>query len=267
MNKRFKITKEFRKAIKKSGISINELSKELNFEVKNITSRNDTILKDHLEKLRLYINLPELKETKINYIKNLGYNFIDKSKELRENKFLAELIGIILGDGNLCKNRIHISFDKRAKNYIYYVSKLFHKSTGIKLKYHQINGTNQSYLYCYNQDLSEDFTKYGLQKGDKIKNKVSIPDWIKKNERYCKCCIRGLIDTDGCVYFSKRDKQTYIKFTNFNKVLLDDFNQTARNLGYNFVKANNQNRCLYRKEEVARFIKHIKPFKARGVVV
>ncbi|MBS3065873.1 hypothetical protein J4229_02385 [Candidatus Pacearchaeota archaeon] len=267
MNKRYKITKEFREAIKNSGLSINELSKKLNFEVKNITSRNDTIREDNLEKLKQYINLPTIKETKINYIKNLGYTFIDRSKKLRENKFLAELIGIVLGDGNLCRNRIHISFDKRAKHYIDYVSKLFYRVTGIKLKYNQIAGTNQSYLYCYNQNLSENFVKCGLQRGDKIVNQARIPLWVMKKKEYMSKTIRGLIDTDGCIYKCKREKQIYVKFTNFNNSLLKDFKTCTNLLGYSFAKSNKHNLCLYRKQEVVRFIKYIQPCKAIGVVV
>ena len=268
MIKRYLITKKFRNALKNAKFSIGNLSKLAGFEVKNITSRNKTINELHLKKLKSLYNLPALQETNLNYSENLGkYAITQPIKQLRKEDKLAEIFGIILGDGNLCRNRIHISFDKRAKGYISYVRNLFREATGLYLRYNEINGTNQSYLYCYNQDLIKEFISLGLQRGDKITNQVSVPNWVKEKEIYSKRCLRGLIDTDGCIYFSKRDKQIYIKFTNFNKVLLDDFSQITKRLGYHFAHANKNNFCLYRKKEVARFIKDIKPFKAIGDMV
>lgn len=107
---------------------------------------------------------------------------------------------------------------------------------------------------------------FGLKRGDKITNQVRIPEWIKQDSDFSKRCIRGLIDSDGCVYFCKRDRHTYIKFTNHNLFLLSDFRAVAKSLGYNFAKANKWNVCLYRKDEVVRFINDVKPFKPIGAM-
>jgi len=46
-----------------------------------------------------------LKEIKFDYAKNLGiYSHSEPVKPIRKNKQIAEFIGIILGDGNVCKN-------------------------------------------------------------------------------------------------------------------------------------------------------------------
>ena len=57
----------------------------------------------------------------------------------------------------------------------------------------------------------------------------------------------------------------YIKFTNFNPQLLKDFKEITLKLGYSFAKANKNNLCLYRKDEVANFIKDISPLKFKGL--
>jgi intein/homing endonuclease len=98
--------------------------------------------------------------------------------------------------------------------------------------------------------------------GNKIRNQVTIPKWIKENNEFLKRCIKGLIDTDGCIYTCKRERQKYIKFTNFNISLLTDFQKISNQLGYNFVSANKRNVCLYRKEDVKKFLENIKPMKA-----
>lgn len=47
-------------------------------------------------------------------------------------------------------------------------------------------------------------TLLGLSIGDKIKNKVEIPNWIFNHKKYLLSCIRGLFDTDGCCYLTKK---------------------------------------------------------------
>jgi hypothetical protein len=32
---------------------------------------------------------------------------------------------------------------------------------------------------------------------------MDIPDWIKNNEQYSIACVRGLVDTDGCVFIHR----------------------------------------------------------------
>ncbi len=124
--------------------------------------------------------------------------------------------------------------------------------------------TNQAYLYCYNKYLIEELLKLGLMRGDKIKNNIGVPYWIKENEIYTKKCIKGLIDTDGCIYICRRERQRYVKFTNCDQRLFHDFKELTKNLGYGFVSSNKRNVCLYRKEQVIRFINDIQPVKAKG---
>ena len=263
---RYKINKSLKKSILSKKRSLRELSKKLDFEVRNILYKNSTIPKENLEKLERYLNKKFfLKRVYLNYGKNISPKiYTEKINKIRRNGDLAEFIGIMLGDGNIWNNRIRIAFDKRNLEYVRYVSKLFKKLFGIKLNKEINKNTNQLYLYRTNLYAIEELLKQGLMKGDKIKNAIEVPSWIKSDKFYSKRCIRGLIDTDGCVYWSKRDRQIYIKFTNFNLQLLGDFKKITDNLGYSFAKANKNNWCLYRKKEVARFIKEINPLKSRG---
>lgn len=262
--KRYRITNSFKKAIWSNKISMREMSKLLGFEVKNIVNKNYSIREDHFKKLLLFLNIKvSLKEVFLDYGKNLGEKALTQKISLfRKSGNLAEIVGIMLGDGNLWKNQIKISFDKRNEKYIEYVKSLFKNVFGIELRIKFTPGTNQANLYCYNRYLAQRLVDIGLQRGDKIKNRVSVPIWVKEKTIYSKRLIKGLIDTDGCIYFSKRDSQTYIKFTNFNPTLLKDFKEITEFLDYHFAKANKNNWCLYRKNEVAIFIKDIKPLKS-----
>lgn len=260
---RYKITPELRKAIKNHPYSMRKMSKLLGFEVKNIYFTNISVREDHLQKLNFLLNLDlNLEEIKFDFTKNLGINaFMHPIKQLKESEKLAEFIGIMLGDGNIWKNQIRIAFDKRNIKYIDYVDKLFKGIVGLRPKRRILEKTNQAYLYFYSRDFVNKLIEFGLKRGSKIGNQIGIPNWIKENKIYAKACVRGLIDTDGCIYRCKREKQTYIKFTNFNKKLLSDFKEQTKTLGYSFAKANKNNWCLYRKAEVAKFIKDVKPLK------
>jgi hypothetical protein len=260
--KRYKINNSLKSSILKQRRSLRSLNKDVGFEIRNILYKNSSINEDQLRKLEFYVNKKfRLKRIYIDYGRNLGKLSIPKPiKPIYKGGDLAEFMGIMLGDGNIWNNRIRIAFDKRKIDYVNYVSDLFKKLFEIELKKEINKSTNQLYLYCNNLFVVEKLLDYELKRGHKIKNNLGIPDWIKNNRFYSKRCIKGLIDTDGCIYWSKRDKQTYIKFTNFNLQLLKDFKEITVFLGYHFARANKNNWCLYRKIEVANFIKDIKPF-------
>ncbi len=43
----------------------------------------------------------------------------------------------------------------------------------------------------------------GVVRGNKVKQKIDIPAWIMANEEYQKQFVRGLVDTDGCLYIHR----------------------------------------------------------------
>ncbi|MEK6848575.1 MAG: LAGLIDADG family homing endonuclease, partial [Nanoarchaeota archaeon] len=268
--KRYEITPEFILKIKNSGYKFDYISDKLGFEIRNILYRNMTLREDYLSKLGLLLKTNfKLKEKTLDYGKNLGENYFTKDiYPIKEGENLSEFIGIMLGDGNMYKNQVKIFFNKKDKEYIDYVKDLAKRLIGLILKELPAKNSNGLMLYCCNKYLADKLIEFGLKRGSKIKNQISIPIWIKDNPIYSKKCIKGLIDTDGCLIFCKRDKQLHINFSNHNPQLLNDFKEIAKSVGYNFTKANKWNTRLYRRAEVARFINDIKPFKSmNGAVV
>lgn len=266
--RRYTISKSFKNSILDTNETIRDLNSKFGFDIRNVLYKSLTINELQRQKIENFLNIHfNLERAYLNYGKNLGLPKTKIIPKVNYNADLAEFIGIMLGDGNIWNNRVRIAFDKRNKIYIEHVFKLFRKIFEINFKREVNNNTNQFYLYYNNLFVVEALLNFGLFRGDKIKNQAGIPDWIKRKEIYVRKCLRGLIDTDGCIYFSKRDKRIYIKFTNFNKQLLGDFKNLTEILGYNFAKANKNNWCLYRKDEVIKFINEIKPLKSNGVVV
>ena len=88
--------------------------------------------------------------------------------------------------------------------------------------------------------------KWGLVIGNKVKQQINIPDWIKNNQQYCIECIRGLLDTDGSIvihkYLSGNKYYTYKKldFTSRSALLLMSVSGILTKLGIkNGVRKNN----------------------------
>ena len=262
--KRYVITENLRRAIRTSNYSMRAMSYRLGFTVKNMLS-NHSINECHWQKLQRILQLPslQLQEYEQDYAKNFGtYAFSAPIKLVKKSEDLAEFIGILLGDGSLCRNCISVACDKRWNDYIIYLEKLFNClfDLSFKVRIHPVK--NVVYLYFYSKKLMEILLSLELKRGDKILNKITIPSWIKENSTYMKRCLRGLVDTDGCVYFCKRERQVYVGFTNHNIPLLEDFKLCAKKVGYSFAKGNKWNCCLYRKDEVKHFINDIQPVKA-----
>ncbi len=123
------------------------------------------------------------------------------------SKELAEFVGIILGDGGITKRQIAISLNSKCENeYSRFVKSLIKKLFNVYVgtcydkKYSSLDllvSRSELVRFC--------IEKLGLTRGDKVKQQVDIPEWIKQNKPYLTACVRGLMDTEGCA-FSHRYK-------------------------------------------------------------
>lgn len=181
---------------------------------------------------------------------------------------LAEIIGIILGDGNVWVKKhnysLTIAGDKnKDKNYlINYVKPLLEEifKQKIFIKYSKSNNT--LYLTKGSKDIVYTLSYFGISSGNKQKNNVKIPEWILKNKRYTRSCIRGLIDTDGSVCPITGRNYSYIWFTSNIENLRKTFDIAMKNLGIKTSKWNTRkNRSpelfIGGKDQINKYLKEI----------
>ena len=256
---RYLITKDFRKLIL---LNQEELSKNLVLKsnIKNLIYKNKTISLNDLNKVSKIINLKDLnfKEIYFSPQKNLGkHSQSPKINFTGKNKKFAELIGIILGDGNLYHNMLRITLSKNEKPYVNYIKELIYELFGITSKEYFSQRSNTITVYVYNKNLSNLLVKYGIKRGNKVKNQVEVPSWVKDNGIYSLSCLKGLIDTDGCVYNCKRDRKNYIKFTNHSNNLINDVLEVSKIHGFEFKSAGKHNICLYKEKSIAKYLKKV----------
>lgn len=114
---------------------------------------------------------------------------------------LAEIVGAILGDGCITNNQLHITLNSKLDiGYAYYlqgqIQKLFGYSPSI-LKRKECNAVN---VVVTGVNYISYLKSIGLQIGDKVRQQVDVPDWIKNDQAFSRSCVRGLMDTDGGVF-------------------------------------------------------------------
>ena len=151
---------------------------------------------------------------------------------------LAEDVGIHIGDGSMnfysgigCYTVACHWIDD--KEYIdSYVSKLIEKIYGIKPKLRIWSKGTYGFI-IYSKDVVN-FKSQVLNLPLGPKKNIKIPEIICKDERLLKSCLRGLIDTDGCLYLEKKYGKLYprIIFTNTSKPLVFQVKNCLEKFGF-----------------------------------
>jgi len=173
---------------------------------------------------------------------------------------LAECFGILMGDGGVSKYQVTVSLNHITdRNYAGFVAYLMHRLFGVRpMVYHYPNNgvlevtISRIQLVTYLHAL-------GLPIGNKIRQGLDIPEWIKQDKAFLIACIRGLIDTDGCIfthrYKVKNKWYTYKKlsFTSASKPLLTSVYETFVTLDMHPRIGSAKDVRLDRKSDVDRY--------------
>ena len=142
---------------------------------------------------------------------------------------LAELCGIILGDGGITNGQLKITLNNETEpEYVEFVAKLINELFGESPRRYRSKSIGKAVILCLSGvGLIKYFKSIGLKKGNKVVRQVTVPDWILKNNEYKRACLRGLFDTDGCVFHHRHESHGFpclnfgLIFTSFSKPLLE----------------------------------------------
>ncbi len=115
---------------------------------------------------------------------------------------LAEFIGIFLGDGGFGNGwQITISFNHRADHaYAEFIQALIRQLFGLEAAWRIRKQWGSADLVVSSIALAEFLQELGIPRGPKHRVITGVPGWIANCEAYRVACLRGLMDTDGCVY-------------------------------------------------------------------
>ncbi|MFX0022873.1 MAG: LAGLIDADG family homing endonuclease [Candidatus Hermodarchaeota archaeon] len=162
---------------------------------------------------------------------------------LEKNQSLAEMFGIILGDGRLRFDPLgrHYQLDIILNyidetEYVKYVEDFISTVFNYKPKIsRQLNDNKNEgkgiYLTIYNKELIQELMLLGLKPGDKVKNQIRVPDWIKSKNTFNLACLKGLFDTDGSVFPVEEENTIRLNFKNGSFPLVKDFKEMSESNG------------------------------------
>jgi hypothetical protein len=163
---------------------------------------------------------------------------------------LAELIGVILGDGNIYKyprtEQLVISSNSENEGFIKRYAKMIYEIFKKHPKINKQKSSNCIRIRIYRKDISK---KLGISPGARKNQKIKIPHWILKNKEYLKRYLRGLYEAEGSFCIHEPTYTYKFLFTNTNESLLNNVYQVLKILGFHPHRSKNRIQ-ISRREEV-----------------
>lgn len=176
---------------------------------------------------------------------------------------LAEFFGIMMGDGginnpwqaNICLNSV------ADKDFAEYVCASIKRLFGIQPTVFKCKGRQALKILISSVSIVDFLVERGLVRGDKLKNGLYMPSWIFDNPEYRVACMRGLMDTDGCLYIHKHTvagkmyQNIGLCFCSHSSELIKQVTTTFEEFGI-IPHISNQGRSiyLYKESAVARYL-------------
>lgn len=215
-------------------------------------------------------------ETKGKYTTRLPFRPIPIKKP-RPSSDLAEFVGIMMGDGGMSERQLFITLHCRDdREYTKYVADLIEKlfDTQPRIYVREKDSVNnivvsriQLVQFCRD--------RLGLNVGDKIRQGLDVPQWIWQKRKYQIACLRGLVDTDGCVFThayhvnGKLYQYKKLVFTSGSPLLIRSVQRTFQILGFSPQVARGREVRLNSGKDMKRYFqfigthnpKHLRRFK------
>ncbi len=181
----------------------------------------------------------------------------------KESCELAEFIGIMLGDGGINNDwQANITLNSEADAvYAKYVIRLCKELFGVPPAVRTRKDRKALVISLASTTVVNFLVEKGLVRGSKIKGAATIPEWILSNRAYKKHCVRGLMDTDGCLYIhdhvvlQKRYRNIGLCFSSHAAGILGGFATIFEEFGV-IPHITNKGRCvyLYQADAVAKYL-------------
>lgn len=181
----------------------------------------------------------------------------------KHSSVLAEFFGIMIGDGGI-NNPWQATITVNAvadADYIPYVSNLCQKLFEI-LPALRKRKENKAFVISLASTSVVDFlVANGIPRGNKLKNGLRIPKWILEKKSFKRACIRGLVDTDGCLFiqahkvFGKTYKNIGLSFSSASPDLIFQVAEIFEEFGIMpHISKRGRDVCLYRADAVRRYL-------------
>lgn len=152
-----------------------------------------------------------------------------------DKKLRAYIIGLALGDGNLSNSngravRLRITCDKKYPELYLHIQKSLAKLLPNNIvSLADRRGESCLDVSCYSNSL-EDILGWKAKGGSKYNQDVKIPNWILEDQEFTKECLKGLVQTDGCIYTDRG--YSMVNITSSIASLAEDIITAIKSVGY-----------------------------------
>lgn len=177
---------------------------------------------------------------------------------------LAEFFGIMIGDGGINNPwQANVTLNSEADaSYILFVIALMHSLFGVTPRVMHRKTRKATVVSLASTSVVDFLVEKGLPRGNKLAQGLRIPDWILTRKTYKMACVRGLMDTDGCLVLhrhriaGKDYKNLYLSFSSASLALLEQVTLILLDLELTPYLANSKREInLYRLEDVEKYLR------------
>lgn len=189
--------------------------------------------------------------------RQLGCNVKKVFAKPPHSEKLAELVGILLGDGAISNYQVRVTLDRNVdREYATFVRNLMYDVFGERPSFMERSEDNTIALTISGAGLVEVLEQVGLKRGNKIAHQIDFPKWTRSKRNYEIACVRGLFDTDGGLYFHHKVQRNYLGwcFSSSSKPLLQSVMDILLSLGFNAKKAGENKIYMYSLEHISRYM-------------
>jgi hypothetical protein len=189
-----------------------------------------------------------------------NYSRRKQIKYPKPSESLAEFIGIFLGDGSFSgKYQVVISWNHKCEHsYAIHIQEMVRKLFGIKSKIRVRKQYGSAEIVISSSNLVDYLRKLVCIRVGSSKRSFNLPAWLSRGRRYKIGFLRGLFDSEGCVYchkyFSNKKEYSYTKIavTNYCDKVLSVFKRYIKDLDIDAVKYRNRVH-IYRESDAKKF--------------
>lgn len=174
---------------------------------------------------------------------------------IKRSTYLAECMGVLLGDGNISRFQTTVTLSKYETPYVLYIVSLFKNTFNASPKI-GVRSNGHHDVYLNSARLSQWLQSEGLV-FNKVKSQVGVPKWIFEKKSYMQAFLRGFFDTDGSIYKIRFGIQ--LSFTNRSLPILVALQKMLNALQYKPSEISSWKIYLTKKDDIDRFFKEIKP--------
>lgn len=188
----------------------------------------------------------------------------------KQSEDLAEFVGIMLGDGGITDRQVAVTVHyKDDRAYSLFIKRLMQRLFDVKPSLTIRVKRSTIIVVISRTQLVKFCQSIGLVVGNKVRQQINIPGWIMENSVFKKACMRGLMDTDGCIFNEyhtikgKRYCYPRLSFASMSSPLRESVFRILKELDFSPKMRNNRSVQLEYKNEIVRYFEVVKSYNPK----